>query len=104
MKILAKSPTEPLKTLQATSSSANVSNIGATLAAGAGMLPAGNAFWSSVSIIDNTYNDKTDTGIYPIVTLTYGLVYEAQSNYNKAPLSSASSHGSLTKDNHTAQP
>ena len=61
---------------------ANVSNIQATLSAGASGLPAGNAVWSSVSIIDSVYSDSTDTGIYPIVTLTYGLVYEAQSNYN----------------------
>ena len=45
-------------------------------AAGATSFPAGNQAWSSVSIIDSTYNDKTDTGIYPIVTMTYGFVYQ----------------------------
>jgi ABC-type phosphate transport system substrate-binding protein len=55
-------------------------NIGATLAAGATGLPAGSASWTGVSIIDNTYKDTTDTTIYPIVTLTYGLIYEVQSN------------------------
>ncbi len=61
---------------------ANVNNIQASLSAGAGSLPAGNQAWSSVSVIDSIYNDKTDTGIYPIVTLTYAFVYQAQSNYN----------------------
>ncbi len=60
---------------------ANVTNIAATLNAGGSMLPAGNAAWTTVSIIDNTYNDTTDTTIYPIVTLTYALVYQAQANY-----------------------
>ncbi len=59
---------------------ANNANIGATLAAGATSLPAGSASWTGVSIIDNTYKDTTDTSIYPIVTLTYGLVYEVQTN------------------------
>jgi phosphate ABC transporter phosphate-binding protein len=62
---------------------ANASNMQASLAAGATSLPAGNAVWSSVSVIDSIYNDKTDTGIYPIVTLTYALVYQAQSSYNQ---------------------
>ena len=56
----------------------------ASLAAGATSLPAGNATssWSSVSVIDAIYNDIT-AGIYPIVTLTYALVYQSQSNYNQ---------------------
>jgi phosphate transport system substrate-binding protein len=64
---------------------ANVSNMQASLAAGATNLPAGDAMssWSSVSVIDNIFNDKTDTNIYPIVTLTYALVYEQQTNYNQ---------------------
>ncbi len=56
-------------------------NIAATLAAGATNLPAGSASWTGVSIIDNTYKDATDTTIYPIVTMTYALIYEHQSNY-----------------------
>jgi phosphate transport system substrate-binding protein len=61
---------------------ANDTNIAATLAAGAvAGLPAGNATWTGVSIIDNTYKDTTDTTIYPIVTMTYGLIYEHQTNY-----------------------
>jgi len=60
---------------------ANDTNIAATLAAGAAAgLPAGSASWTSVSIIDNTYKDATDTTIYPIVTMTYALVYEQQTN------------------------
>jgi phosphate transport system substrate-binding protein len=61
---------------------ANDTNIATTLAAGAAAgLPAGNATWTGVSIIDNTYKDTTDTTIYPIVTMTYGLIYEQQTNY-----------------------
>jgi phosphate transport system substrate-binding protein len=60
---------------------ADNTNIAATLAAGATNLPAGNAKWTGVSIIDNTYKDTTDTTIYPIVTMTYGLIYQAQTNY-----------------------
>ena len=61
---------------------ATVTNIAATLQAGATAgLPAGNAAWTTVSIIDNTYKDTTDTSIYPIVTMTYALVYEQQTNY-----------------------
>jgi len=61
---------------------ANDTNIAATLAAGATAgLPAGNATWTGVSIIDNTYKDTTDTTIYPIVTMTYGLIYAQQTNY-----------------------
>jgi ABC-type phosphate transport system substrate-binding protein len=60
---------------------ANDSNIAAALAAGATSLPAGNASWTGVSIIDNTYKDTSATSIYPIVTMTYALIYEHQSNY-----------------------
>ncbi len=61
---------------------ANVTNMEAALQAGANVtaLPAGNAPWTTVSIIDNIYNDTSDTTIYPVVTMTYALVYEAQSN------------------------
>ena len=59
----------------------NDANIAATLQAGAAAgLPVGSASWSSVSIIDNTYKDTTDTGIYPIVTMTYALVNQVQTN------------------------
>jgi phosphate transport system substrate-binding protein len=62
---------------------ANVTNIQAALQAGGSSLPAGNAVWSNVSIIDSIYNDNTDTGVYPITTLTYALVYQAQSSYTQ---------------------
>jgi phosphate transport system substrate-binding protein len=53
----------------------------AALAAGASSgLPAGNQAWTSVSIIDKTYNNASATTIYPIVTMTYALVYEQQTN------------------------
>jgi phosphate ABC transporter phosphate-binding protein len=61
---------------------ANVTNIAAALQAGASHgLPAGNAYWTNVSIVDNIYDDAAATNIYPIVTLTYALVYEQQSSY-----------------------
>jgi phosphate ABC transporter phosphate-binding protein len=60
---------------------ATVPSIQATLTAGATSLPAGDQSWASVSIIDSVFSDHT-AGIYPIVTLTYALVYESQSNYN----------------------
>jgi phosphate transport system substrate-binding protein len=56
-------------------------SISAALAAGATTLPPGNQVWTGVSIIDNTYQDTTATTIYPIVTMTYALIYEHQSNY-----------------------
>jgi len=61
---------------------ANVTNVAASLQAGASAgLPAGNAEWSNVSIVDNIYNDAVATTAYPIATLTYALVYQEQ-NYN----------------------
>ncbi|HML01823.1 MAG TPA: phosphate ABC transporter substrate-binding protein PstS [Candidatus Bathyarchaeia archaeon] len=60
---------------------ANDSSIAAALAAGAASLPAGNASWTGVSIINNTYKDTAATSIYPIVTMTYALIYEHQSDY-----------------------
>ncbi|MGB8780826.1 MAG: phosphate ABC transporter substrate-binding protein PstS [Candidatus Bathyarchaeia archaeon] len=63
---------------------ANVTNIAAALQAGASFgLPAGNAAWTSVSMVDNVYGDAAATNIYPIVTLTYALVYEQQSSYTQ---------------------
>jgi phosphate ABC transporter phosphate-binding protein len=63
---------------------ANVTNIAAGLQAGASHgLPAGNASWTKVSMVDNIYNDAAATNIYPIVTLTYALVYEQQSSYTQ---------------------
>jgi phosphate ABC transporter phosphate-binding protein len=63
---------------------ANVTNIAAALQAGASSgLPAGNAEWTNVSMVDNIYNDAAATNIYPIATLTYALVYEQQSSYTE---------------------
>lgn len=59
---------------------ANVSSVASALSAGASSLPAGDASWSSVSVVDSIFNDKTHTDIYPITTLTYALVYEQQTN------------------------
>ena len=63
---------------------ANVTNIAAALQAGASPgLPAGNAEWTNVSMIDNIYKDAAATDIYPVVTLTYALVYEQQSSHSQ---------------------
>jgi phosphate ABC transporter phosphate-binding protein len=63
---------------------ANVTNIASALQAGASSgLPAGNASWTAVSIIDNIYNDTAATNAYPITTFTYLLVYQRQTNYDK---------------------
>jgi ABC-type phosphate transport system substrate-binding protein len=50
------------------------------LDAGATSLPAGDnmAAWSSVSIIDNIFQDTAATNAYPITTMTYALIYENQ--------------------------
>jgi len=56
---------------------ANLTNIQLAVKAGASSnVPSGNAAWSSFSIINNIYNDSTDTQIYPITTFTYALVYQ----------------------------
>jgi phosphate transport system substrate-binding protein len=60
---------------------ANLTNIASAVQAGGSAgLPAGNAQWTSVSIIDNIFNDTKDAGIYPITTFTYALVYLQQAN------------------------
>lgn len=42
-------------------------------------VPQGSTPWTGWSIINNIYNDSTDTGIYPITTFTYALIYESLS-------------------------
>lgn len=60
---------------------ANDTNIGAAVQAGASAgLPAGNAVWTHVSIINNIYNDTAATDAYPITTFTYLVAYQAQTN------------------------
>ncbi|MDA4118632.1 MAG: phosphate ABC transporter substrate-binding protein PstS, partial [Thaumarchaeota archaeon] len=62
---------------------ANLTNIAAAVTAGATGLPAGNApasSWTPVSIINNIYNDTTDTTVYPITTFTYLVAYQAQAS------------------------
>lgn len=59
---------------------ATTTSISAALTAGATGLPAGNGVWTTVSIIDNTYKDTSATTLYPIVTLTYALIYQQQTN------------------------
>jgi phosphate transport system substrate-binding protein len=60
---------------------ANLTNIQqAVQVGGTAGLPAGNAQWTTVSIINNIYNDTKDTSIYPITTFTYGLVYLQQTD------------------------
>jgi phosphate ABC transporter phosphate-binding protein len=62
---------------------ANLTNIASALQAGGSGLPAGNAQWTTVSIIDNIFNDTTDRGVYPITTFTYALVYQHQTDQQK---------------------
>jgi phosphate ABC transporter phosphate-binding protein len=60
---------------------ANLTNIAQAMQAGGTVgLPAGSASWTTVSIINNIFNDSKDTGIYPITTFTYALVYQQQSS------------------------
>ncbi len=60
---------------------ANETNIGAAVTAGASAgLPAGNASWTSVSIINSTYNDTSATIAYPITTFTYLVAYQKQTS------------------------
>jgi len=63
---------------------ANLTNIAAAVASGGSTgLPAGNAQWTNVSIIDSIFNDTKDTTIYPITTFTYLLVYQAQTDQGR---------------------
>ena len=61
---------------------ANQTTVGATVQAGAQSgLPAGNATWTHVSIINNVFN-MTVTNAYPITTFTYVVAYQQQTNQN----------------------
>ena len=71
----------------ASASNCTSSTIEAAVKAGASGLPAGNAAWTPVSIINNIFNDTAATTAYPITTFTYLFVYQAQSNLNTAELS-----------------
>jgi phosphate transport system substrate-binding protein len=60
---------------------ANQTNISAAVQAGASAgLPAGNAVWTHVSIINNIFNDTSATDAYPITTFTYLVAYQTQTN------------------------
>ncbi len=60
---------------------ANETNIGLAVQAGASTgLPAGNATWTPVSIINNIYNDTSATHAYPITTFTYLVTYQKQAS------------------------
>jgi phosphate transport system substrate-binding protein len=60
---------------------ANDTTVAATVQAGAASgLPAGNATWTKVSIINNIYNDTAATNAYPITTFTYIVAYQQQTN------------------------
>ena len=69
----------------------SVATAQAALDAGATMLPAGNNMtaWSSVSIIDNIFNDTTAATAYPITTMTYAIVYQQQAYPSSGPFSAA---------------
>lgn len=63
---------------------ANATTVQAAITAGAGNLPAGNAQWTTVSIVNAIYNDTAATNAYPIVSFTYLLVYQQQTNQANA--------------------
>jgi phosphate transport system substrate-binding protein len=71
----------------ASASNCTSSTIEAAVEAGASGLPAGNAHWTPVSIINNIFNDTAATTAYPITTFTYLFIYQSQSNLNTAELS-----------------
>lgn len=59
---------------------ANLTNIALAIKAGGSAgLPAGSAPWTGFSVVNNIFNDSTDTQIYPISTFTYALVYQSLS-------------------------
>jgi phosphate transport system substrate-binding protein len=71
----------------ASAGNCTASTIEAAVAAGASAgLPAGNAAWTPVSIINNIYNDTAATNAYPITTFTYLVTYQAQSSLAKGEL------------------
>ena len=59
---------------------ANQTNIGFAVQAGASGLPAGNASWTPVSIVNNIFNDTAATNAYPITTFTYLVTYQKQTS------------------------
>jgi phosphate transport system substrate-binding protein len=66
---------------------ANLTNIAAAAQAGASKgLPAGNASWTRVSIIDNIFNDTSATNAYPITTFTYLVTYQQQTSKKQGML------------------
>lgn len=66
--------------------SVDTSSISAAVTAGATGLPAGNAVWTPVSIINKIYNDTTATTAYPITTFTYLVTYQAQASQTQGNL------------------
>lgn len=70
----------------ASASNCTSSTIEAAVSAGASGLPAGNAQWTPVSIINNILNDTAAATAYPITTFTYLFIYQSQSNMNTAEL------------------
>ena len=76
---------------------ANVTNIAAALEAGASAgLPAGNASWTTVSIVDNIYANTTATNSLPNcnIDLRFGISSQSLILTLKVQLSSTSCHGS----------
>ena len=66
---------------------ANESNIAAAAAAGASAgLPAGDASWTGVSIINNIFNNTSASTAYPITTFTYLITYKEQSSLTQGRL------------------
>jgi phosphate transport system substrate-binding protein len=71
----------------ASAGNCTASTISAAVTAGASAgLPAGNAAWTPVSIINNIYNDSAATNAYPITTFTYLVTYQSQGSLAKGEL------------------
>ena len=79
MPTLSTNPTTKVTTV-------DTSSISAAVSAGATGLPAGNAIWTPVSIINNIFNDTAATTAYPITTFTYLVTYQAQTSQTQGNL------------------
>lgn len=66
---------------------ANLTNIAEAASEGASKgLPAGDAAWTSFSIINNIFNDTSAVNAYPITTFTYLITYKEQTDKNQGML------------------
>jgi phosphate ABC transporter phosphate-binding protein len=64
----------------------NTTSILDAAAAGGTGLPAGNAVWTPISIVNAIYNDTAAIYAYPITTFTYLVTYQAQTSQTQGEL------------------